>query len=76
MSEILKKETCSKECYPRCPVYNILQRRIGKWRITNQGTIEGMIRHIQKERCPDGAIIDTNHLRPANTDKTNTDNCH
>lgn len=66
MSQNLKKESCSEECYPRCPIYNILQRRIGNWQITDKNTIEGMAKYIQKEKCPSSAIINTENLNPAN----------
>ena len=65
MTQNLKKETCNGECYPKYPVYNILQRRIGKWKITHTGTIKAMTRYIQKERCPDGQTLNTTTLNPA-----------
>jgi hypothetical protein len=65
MIQNLKKETCTGECYPKCPIYNILQRRIGNWKVQDKNTIEGMARYIQKERCPDSATLDTTNLNTA-----------
>jgi hypothetical protein len=67
MKQNLKKETCTGECHPQCPIYNILQRRIGNQVITNTTTIENMARQIQDERCPDNTQLNTHHLNPANT---------
>jgi len=62
MSQNLKKEACTGECYPKCPIYNILQRRIGKWAITDKNRIENMAKYLQKERCPEGRQMDITRI--------------
>lgn len=62
MSQNLKKENCTGKCYPKCPIHNILQRRIGNWIITDKNTIENMARYLQKERCPENSKMDITHI--------------
>lgn len=68
MSQNLKKETCPTDnCYPKCPVYNLLQRRIVKLGASTPASITDLARNIQDERCPHGKEIVTDLLKPAKT---------